>query len=139
MTVTGVPSDREDKTLLQKQHRLTSSRDFKRVFAGGRTFVHRLLILKLMPTVGEHPARFGFSTSAKLGNSVVRNRAKRLFRESVRLLDGILRQSGYDAVLIARPPVRESSMAEISRAVAELFSKAELLNRVEPGPGRFPE
>ncbi|MHB1458048.1 MAG: ribonuclease P protein component [Armatimonadota bacterium] len=125
--------------MLQKQHRLTSSRDFKRVFAGGRTFVHRLLILKLMPTVGERPARFGFSTSTKLGNSVVRNRAKRLFRESVRLLGDDMKLSGYDAVLIARPPVRECSMAEISRAVAELFRKAELLDRSEQVWSRPPE
>ena len=125
--------------MLQKQHRLTSSRDFKRVFAGGRTFVHRLLILKIIPTVGEQTARFGFSTSSKLGNSVVRNRAKRLFRESVRLMGNSVKQSGYDAVLIARSPVRECSYAEISRAVAELFRKAELLDRAEQTWSQPPE
>ncbi|MHB0999588.1 MAG: ribonuclease P protein component [Armatimonadota bacterium] len=121
--------------MLQKQHRLTSSRDFKRVFAGGRTYVHRLLILKIMPTVGEQPSRFGFSTSTKLGNSVTRNRAKRLFRESVRLFGDTLNKSGYDAVIIARPPVREADMADISRAVAELFRKAGLLKRTVQAQG----
>lgn len=113
--------------MLPKQHRLTRSRDFKVVFAGGRTYVHRLLVLRVLRTAAESPSRFAFSASAKLRKAVPRNRAKRLLREAVRLLGERVAQSGYDAVLVARPPIMEAEFAEVSSAVEELFSKAGLL------------
>lgn len=123
--------------MLAKEHRLTSSRDFKAVYAGGRTYVHRLLVLKVLPRNREQPSRFGFSTSSKLGNAVVRNRAKRMLREVVRLMGERVKQQGRDAILIARPPVREARMEDIRRVVEELFRKAGLLeppDRIEEKP-----
>lgn len=113
--------------MLPRQHRLASSRDFRRVFADGRTYVHRLFILKVLPTAEEQPSRFAFSTSAKLGKAVVRNRAKRLLGEAVRLLGGQVKQRGRDVVLVARPPIWDARLDEILRAVEELFRKAGLL------------
>ena len=113
--------------MLPKQHRLTENRDFKSVFAAGRTYVHRLFILKVRPKSGELSGRWGFSTSSKLGKAIIRNRAKRLTRESVRLLGRRVRETGYDAVLIARPPIRGASFLEVSQAVEELLRKAGLL------------
>lgn len=109
-----------------RQHRLTGSRDFKAVFSRGKTFVHRLLIAKVLRTHEGEPSRFGFSTSKKLGKAVIRNRAKRLLRESVRLLLDRMQDTGYDAVLIARPPIREAHVDDVKQAVEELFSKASL-------------
>ncbi|HUV05970.1 MAG TPA: ribonuclease P protein component [Armatimonadota bacterium] len=117
--------------MLSRQHRLASSRDFKIVFADGRTYVHRLFILKVLPTAEEQPSRFAFSTSAKLGSAVVRNRAKRLLREAVRLLGSRVKQRGRDAVLIARPPMRDAKLGEVLRAVEEQFQKAGLLEDSE--------
>lgn len=117
--------------VLPKQSRLTEKRDFKSVFASGRTYVHRLLILKVRPKPGEQPGRWGFSTSSKLGKAVIRNRAKRLVRESVRLLGNRVGQTGYDAVLVARPPIREADFHAVSEAVAELLQKAGLLQSQE--------
>lgn len=113
--------------MLQKQHRLTRRREFKTVFAGGRTYVHRLLILKVLRRRDEQPGRFGFVTSASVGNAVVRNRAKRLMRETIRLLGDTLRSSGTDIVIIGRPPARDATFAEISQAINELLRKAGLL------------
>lgn len=113
--------------MLQKQQRLTRRREFKAVFAGGRTYVHRLLILKVLRRRDEQPGRFGFVTSANVGKAVVRNRAKRLIREAVRLLGDQTRSTGSDIVIIARPPAREATFAEISQAIQELFRKAGLL------------
>ena len=112
--------------MLRKQHRLVSRREFKTVFAGGRTYVHRLIILKVVLTSEDSLSRFAFSTSAKLGKAVARNRAKRLLREAVRLLDYRLKQRGYDVVLVARSSFGEVKLAEVSAAVEELFQKAGL-------------
>ena len=113
--------------MLKRERRLTSGRDFKAIFAGGKSYTNRLVVLRVMPKRGDQPSRFGFLTSSKLGKSVMRNRAKRLLREAVRLLQEKLNQTGYDAVLIARPGIRETGMAEVSPAVEELFRKAGLL------------
>lgn len=113
--------------MLQKQHRLTRTRDFKATFAGGRTFVHRLLVLKVLDRNDQKPSRFGFVVSANLGKAVSRNRARRLLREAVRLLGDRVQPSGCDAVLIARRPAREAGFAEVSQAVESLLRKAGLL------------
>lgn len=113
--------------MLPRQHRLTSRREIKAVFAGGKTYVNKLLVLKLLRAAEEQPGRIAFSTSAALGNAVMRNRARRLLREAVRLLIDKIEQHGYSAVLIARPPIKEAVLAEVSRAVEELLQKAGLL------------
>lgn len=113
--------------MLPKEHRLRSSRDFGVVFAHARTYVDTLFILKVLRTSGEKSSRIGFSTSTKLGKAVIRNRAKRRLREAVRLLGDRLRQKGFDAVLIARPPIRDANMDDIKRAVDVLFRKAGVL------------
>ena len=117
--------------MLQKKYRLTRKRDFKTIFAGGRTYVHRLFILKVLNRRDEYPSRFGFVTSANVGNAVLRNRARRLLREAVRLLGDRVRLTGVDVVLIARPPAREATFSEVSQAVQEQFKKAGLLRNRE--------
>lgn len=124
--------------MLPKKNRLTSKEDFRRVFVGGKSYAHRLLILKVFMKEGEPESRFAFSASSKLRKSVIRNRSKRLLREAVRLLGDRLRMSGYDAVLIARPPIRESNFSEVSLAVCEVFQRAGLL-QPENGAQQNPE
>ena len=113
--------------MLSKERRVTSGRDYKAIFAGGKAFTNRLVILRVLPKRGEQPSRFGFLTSSKLGNAVVRNRAKRLLREAVRLMQDRLQPTGYDAALIARPGIRETGIVEVFQAAEDLFKKAGLL------------
>lgn len=54
---------------------------------------------------GEHDAalpRFGFTLTKKVGNAVVRNRARRRLREAVRLTAGLPVKAGYDYVIVGR-------------------------------------
>ena len=125
----------QEVELLKRERRLTSGRDFKAIFAGGKSYTNRLIVLRLMPKRGDQPSRFGFLTSSKLGKSVMRNRAKRLLREAVRLLQEELNQTGYDAVLIARPGVPDASFAEVFEAVEELFRKAGQLKTYKRSQG----
>lgn len=113
--------------MLSRGQRLTGKRDFAAVYTGGKAYVHKLLVLKVRKKDGGQAARFGFSTSAKLGKAVVRNRMKRLLRESVHSLAGSVKESGFDAILIARPAARTANFAEIKEAVEELLQKARLV------------
>ena len=49
--------------------------------------------------------RVGFTASKKIGNAVLRNRAKRRMREIARSVLPLLGVAGWDYVLVARPGV----------------------------------
>lgn len=53
--------------------------------------------------VADGAARFGFTLTKKVGNSVVRNRARRRLREAVRLAaPDLSAKPGYDYVIVGR-------------------------------------
>ena len=57
---------------------------------------------------GDGAIRVGFTCSKKIGNSVMRNRAKRRLREIARAVLPALAQPGWDYVLVGRPGVTVS-------------------------------
>ncbi len=80
-------------------------------------------------TAHNNVSRFCFVVSKRVGNAVVRNRAKRRLREIIRLVakDGRL-ADGYDCVVVAKPSVSDSSHAQLEKAIHGLLGKANLLS-----------
>ncbi len=109
---------------MERRHRLRRSRDFAHVRARGQTWSNRLMVLSAVDT-GLSTSRFGFIASKRIGNAVQRNRTRRLLREAVRhRLDSI--PAGWDCVLIARPPLRDATLAQIDQAFFQLLQRARL-------------
>jgi ribonuclease P protein component len=111
--------------MLPSANRLRQRSGFSRVYARGRSCATDLIVVYVLPNRSD-VTRVGFSTGKKLGGSVVRNRAKRLMREAVRLLMPQV-ANGYDIVVIARHRVPEADFAQISAAVHALFTRSGVL------------
>jgi ribonuclease P protein component len=105
--------------------RLNDSKDFKKIFAKGSSIANHHLVLFFMKT--KRPCnRVGFIASKKVGKSVVRNRARRLMKESFRLYSSKIEQ-GYDLIFIARVHMKEAVYKDVEKAMAHILKKSKLL------------
>ncbi|MFT9497758.1 ribonuclease P protein component [Anaerosolibacter sp.] len=110
---------------MEQMLRLKKNIEFKKVYDKGNSMANRQLVLFMMKN-GEDFNRVGFSVSKKVGNSVVRNRVKRLMKESFRSV-GPAAAKGYDLVFIARVNIKEASYSDVEKAMVHLLRKSKLL------------
>ena len=89
---------------------------------------NKLLIIYILENKYEYN-RVGFTVSKKVGKSVIRNRVKRLLRESYRLNEEKILQ-GYDIIFIARNTASKASYREIENAMMHLFKKRKLIRKL---------
>jgi len=114
---------------MEKRFRLRKNSDFQRVYRKGHSWVHPLLVLyALRNDLGY--SRFGFSASKQVGGAVVRNRARRLMREAIRLRQAMI-ADGWDMVIIARWPMGEANFHQVDQAVEQLLRRARLWKAAE--------
>ena len=119
---------------------LKTRADFVRITAKGRRAVRPGFILQaaVRPAEAENGGivRVGFTASRKVGNAVVRNRAKRRLRAvAAEVLTGRGRP-GTDYVLIARSTTGDRAYAELLADLETALQQVERGAR-EPGPPRW--
>ena len=106
--------------------RLKQHRDFARVRREGERMALGCLIANWQRLPAGSPSRLGVVTSGKIGGAVVRNRARRLLRESFRLHQHDL-AAAVDLVLVARASIVGKAFAEVERDFLTTLRKARLL------------
>jgi len=106
--------------MLSFKNRLKKEKDFKRVFDYGKSISSDLISVKYLINEMEN-SRVGFIVSKKVSKkAVLRNRIKRVLRESVRKEIKQLNR-GYDIIIIARRKTTETESKEIFKTVEDLF------------------
>ena len=120
---------------LGRKSRLAQSRDFARVRQAGQRLVLGCLIANwnLLPE-GADP-QLGVVTSKRIGGAVVRNRARRLLRESFRRHQHELAHP-VELVLVARNSIAGKELAHVEKDFLTVLRRASLLktelNPTEP-------
>lgn len=110
-----------------KGDRLLSTGDFKKVYRNGKKIVRpKAVFYYTSNNFDRH--RLGITISRKAGNSVKRNRLKRLIREVFRLNLSRLKQDSYcDIVVVMRKAGMNSDFKAMEQLWLETLSKAGLL------------
>lgn len=114
------------------QHRLRLRRpaDFARVRQVGRVQRHAWFTLSYAPNNLPHN-RYGIITAKRIGKAVVRNRVRRLLRESLRHLHTRL-SPGFDVIVIARQPLVGQPITAVQRVLSEVLHRAGLVAPLPP-------
>ena len=113
---------------MRRKYRLRANADFQQIRRTGRTLIHPILVISVLPNGLDH-SRFGFSIGRRIGKAVVRNRIKRRMRESVRLrIEKGEIAVGWDVVLVARHPVRDASFHQVDETIGLMLRRAGLLS-----------
>lgn len=110
---------------MKREKHLTKPKQFTLVYDEGITQKDRYLVLKARPNQLGF-SRYGISVSKRIGNAVIRNKAKRILREILRLSSLC---PGWDIILIARRPAAERNYHQLSKSVVELLSRAHIKDK----------
>lgn len=105
--------------------RLKKNTEFRKVYGKGTSLANHYLVLFFLKN-GFKYNRVGFSASKKVGNSVVRNRSRRLMKESFRQYSLKLKE-GYDIVVLARVNIKDATFKEVDKAMFSILKRSKLM------------
>ena len=106
---------------MRKKSVLNHQKDFDVVYKKGKSQASRFVVMFYKKNSLDY-SRISFLASKKVGNSVQRNRARRLMKEAFRLSDEVI-SPGYDIIMIARKPITEAKMDEVKHSIQNVLKK----------------
>ena len=102
------------------------NKDFRRLYRSGKSEAGGFVVVYAKPNkLGIN--RVGFTVGKQLGKALVRNRTKRLMRESLRLMEDRL-NVGYDMVIVARNRAADKTYEQISKDMRYVMRSLGILN-----------
>lgn len=114
--------------MVDRRYRLREEHDVKRVRSRGRSVAHGALVMRYMPNSLEPPQnRYTVIAGKRCGNSVQRNRLKRIVREALRAWHPKLHQ-GHDLAVICRGGVDEMpDLAAAQKTLKHILERTDLV------------
>jgi len=107
-----------------KKDILRKKEDFSAIYKKGKSVGERYVVVFYKKNNLSYN-RIAFLASKKVGNSVERNRARRLMKESFRFLKENMR-SGYDIIFIARTTIDGRNFFDVKKSMYGALKKAKL-------------
>ena len=104
---------------------LRKQRDFARVYKQGKSRGGKFAVI-IYRKNGLKYTRTAFVSSKKVGNSVERNRSRRLLRAAYKAMEPNVR-SGYDIVFVARAAIKGCREPEVERQLRKAMEGAGIL------------
>ncbi len=101
--------------------------DFTSLYRKGRSVGERYIVLFYKKNNLSYN-RIAFLASKKVGNSVERNRARRLMKENYRFLKSHIK-NGYDIVFIARNSINGKKAYDVEKSMKNAVNKAKLYKK----------
>ncbi|MBQ9486741.1 MAG: ribonuclease P protein component [Selenomonadaceae bacterium] len=114
---------------LNKSEILRDKRDFNDVYSKGRSYVSKNIIIHVLDDE-RHNGKVGFAAGKKLGGAVIRNRVKRLLRETYRLCKKNLR-TDRALIIMGRKNLVNAKVDVAIKSFCELCKKANLMRNAE--------
>lgn len=108
--------------MLKKTYRINTKKEYDYIYKNGKRIQSRYIIVFVIPNNLEYN-RFGFVTSKKVGNAVIRNRAKRQSRAIIQKNWEKIK-TGYDFVIIARYNIKDAAFAWLEKDFLIALKKA---------------
>lgn len=105
---------------------LKKNYQFLKVYKRGISYAGKYLVVYCLKNNCDN-IRLGITTSKKVGNSVVRNRIRRLLKENYRHIEEKI-LVGYDIVFVVRANDNVPSYYEVKREMKYLLRKLRLMN-----------
>lgn len=116
-----------------KPNVLRRKKDFSSIYNKGKSVGERYVVLFYRKNQLPYN-RKAFLASKKVGNSVKRNRARRLMKESYRQMEESL-PLGYDLIIIARNTINDLKYADVKKSLEAAMRKAKIIKN--PGQARI--
>ena len=110
-----------------KKDILRRKEDFSSIYKKGKSIGERYVVLFYKKN-GLSYNRIAFLASKKVGNSVERNRARRLMKENYRFLKSHIK-NGYDIVFIARNSINGKKAYDVEKSMKNAVNKAKLYKK----------
>ncbi|MCF0230467.1 MAG: ribonuclease P protein component [Parasporobacterium sp.] len=107
-----------------KKEVLRKKEDFNHIYKKGKSIPERYIVMFYRRNNLSYN-RTAFLASKKVGNSVQRNRAKRLMKESFRLTECNIK-NGYDIIFIARNTINGKGFKDVSRSLDNALRRGKL-------------
>jgi ribonuclease P protein component len=110
-----------------KKDILRKKGDFDAIYKAGRSVPDRFIVLFYRDNNLPYN-RTAFLASKKVGNSVQRNRAKRLMKESYRLHREKF-SAGHDLIFIARNTINGKKLGDVTKSMMNAAERGKLLGK----------
>lgn len=109
---------------MKKPDVIRNDKDFTNLYRKGKSAGSKYVVVFYVKNNLDY-GRKAFLASKKVGNSVARNRARRLMKEAFRKTEMSV-PSGYDVLFIARNTIVDAKCDDVFKSIMGIFKKTGL-------------